>query len=451
MKVIKIFILIKAFMKKVLLILFGIIIFIALVVGAMFTFSICPPKGPWPMPPWCGSGFVKYEYKVNVSPSYLTQIKAVNMYDTWGRNYNMNMVETTQANIESSFDRVKALGASEVYVHDFDRAVYNKGMDFSSLDYQLVDEIFLNDMRDESINASDLKKLVEGAHSRGMKLGIKRNLAFVDIGKYIVDGVKGDISSSVANDYQKFNESHSEEWIKDYFQKWQTRLIEKGRMYQEAGVDIMSISPSFQDPTFAGQEKLANEEWKNLINKLREVFKGKIMVDMNIYGLIDGNNGKEDWAQYDYYKNADIIEVKVYSILNKYWNKDGRAAEKIQKEIENMVADINNRAGDLGIKLSVFYAPSSYKNGIFDGPVEFLDLRNPKIINLEKDYEEQVNAFNYFFQALKDKNNIERINAGNFAWDDALDPEVKPRISIAAGFRNKAAEEVVKTWFRSAP
>lgn len=169
-------------MKKILIAIVALVVVLIAGVAIMAVFRFCPPQGPWPTPPWCQADFTVYQYEVDVKPSPLTQIKAVNMYDTWGRNYNMNMFETTWLNIDSSFDRVQKLGAQEVYVHDFDRAVYNGEFDYKSLDYQFVDEIFANDMRDESISESDLKKLAEAAHSRGLKLGIKRNLAFVNIG-----------------------------------------------------------------------------------------------------------------------------------------------------------------------------------------------------------------------------------------------------------------------------
>lgn len=434
-------------MKKSILAIGGAILLIIIVVVFMFIFNACPPAGPWPTPPWCGEKFVRQKYDVKATPAFLSQVKAVNMYDTWGRNYNMGMMETTQANLETAFDRVRDLGAQEVFVHDFDRAVYSGGDDFKSQNYEIVDEIFLNDMRDESISTSDLEKLVFGAHQRGLKLGIKRNIAFVNIGKYIKEGIAGNISGAVMSDYQEFNSSHSEEWIKDYFQKWTERLIEKGRQYQAAGVDIMSISPSFQEPTFAGHEQLVNRLQKELISKLREVFAGKIMIDYNVYGLVDGKNGQEDWTKYDYYQEADIIEVKVYNILEKYYLADGRYEEAVKGEIEKMVADLNLRAIERGVEISIFFAPSSYKGGIFSGPVEYLDFKNPAIMNLEIDYSTQALAFDYFFNALKNQSNIERVNVGNFAWDDALDPEVKPRISVSAGFRNKPAEKVINAWY----
>lgn len=430
-------------MKKILIVL-GVVI---VIIVTMFFLNICPPKGPWPTPPWCKGDFQVFNYDIDTKPSHLPQIKAVNMYDTWGRNYNMNMFETTWSNIDQSFDRVKALGAQEIFVHDFDRALYDGEFSYKSLNYKFADETFWNDFRDESINESDLKKMVEAAHERGLKFGIKRNLAFVNIGKFILSGVSGNISSDVQKDYKEFNSAHTDEWIKDYFQKWQVHLVEKGEMYQKAGVDMMSISPGFQDPTFAGKEELANKLWKDSIVELRKNFKGQIMVDFNVYGFNDGNNGKEDWRKYDYYKMADIVEVKVYKILEKYQENGDKDLVSMKKDIDMMLFDLDKKAKDLGIKISIFFAPSSYKNGVFDGPVEFLDIRNEFIKNLEKDYQTQADAYNYFFEAIKDKNNIERINVGNFAWDDALDKDIKARVSISASFRNKPAEYVIKEWF----
>lgn len=408
----------------------------------MFLFNFCPPKGPWPLPPWCKTEYERYSYNIKVEADKLPQIKAINMYDTWGRNYNMGMFETTWSNIDPSFERVKELGAKEVYIHDFDRAIYSGKTDYKSTNYTLVDDIFWNDMRDQAISKSDLTKLASIAHKDGMKIGIKRNLSFMDMSNILVAGFSGNISSETSKNYSDFNSTHTEEWIKDFFNKWQSRLLEKAQIYNDAGIDIMSVSPQFQKPTFAGHEELANTLWLNLIVELKKKFKGEIMADLDIYGLIDGYNGQENWKKYDYYKSADIIEVKAYAIPKKYYKKGN-----IGDSMMEMLSDINTKAGNLGVKISFFFAPSSYENSIVSGPVEFLDIKNSSIQKLKKDYEEQAQDYEYLFKYISNKNNITRINVGNFAWDDAIDPKVKPLISISASFRNKPAEEVIKIWF----
>lgn len=427
-------------MNKIFKIIITLVLLALITMTAMFCFKICPPKGPWMSPPWCGSpSFIRNTYELDAKASHLNQIKAVNMADTWGANYNFQMIENTRNNIESSFDRVKELGAEEVYVHDFHRAVYKDSkQDFSSLNYQIVDEIFANDMRDESMTENDIKNLTKAAHDRVLKLGIKHNMAFVDIGKYILSGLTEGIEFNVNKDFEEFNSSHTEEWIRDFFNKWEARLIEKAKIYNKYGVDIMSITPSWMNPTFAEHEELANELYRNLIINLKKEFNGQIHAELNIYGIIDGYNGKEDWAKYDYYKLADVKEVRVYSLPNDKYKKEG---------IVSLLENFNTWSKNKGIKLSVFFSPFSYHDALNGGIIEFHDFNGEKIKSIEKDFDDQVESWQAFFNNIESYNNLERIIAGSMWWDDAMDPEVKVRINISPSFRNKPAEEIIKQWY----
>jgi hypothetical protein len=418
------------------------IILIIIIIGVMFVFKICPPVGPWPTPPWCGGVFIRNEYKVETNAVHLPQIKAVNMSDTWGRNYNMNMVESTRDNIESSFARIKDLGAGEVYVHDFDRAIFEKDADFTTIQYKIGDEIFLNDMRDESMTEDDIKNLVLFAHEKGLKIGIKHNMSFVDIGKYISAGISGNIQTTVEADYKKFNSTHTEEWIRDYFEKWTVRMVEKATLYQKYSVDIMSLTPTWMGPTFAQHESLVNELQKKLISDVREVFTGKIYVELALYGFFEDKDGNEDWTKYDYYLSADIAEIRIYDLLEDYRDGD------IEKELPRFLTDINNIAKKKGIQLSIFFAPSSYPESMKHGSLEVLDYKSEKVKNAISDLDYQTKVFEIFFSALPSLSNIERVNVASFPWDDALDPQIKPKLSVASTFRNKPAESVVREWFK---
>lgn len=428
-------------MKKIIIFIVGLLLFVVLLVIIMFSFKICPPIGPWPAPPWCGNNFVRHTYTVNTVAQKISQIKAVNMTDTWGRNYNMSMVENTRDNTSSSFERVKEMGAEEVYVHDFDRAIFADGADFTSTNYTIEDETFWNDMRDESMTDSDIKNLADSAHSRGLKLGIKRNMSFVNIGKYITKGISGNIQSSVEEDYKTFNSGHTEEWVVDYFKKWNTRMIEKANKYQKYGVDIMSLSPTWMGPTFAGHEKLVNGLQKELIANVRNVFKGKIYLEISRYGFLDGIDGKEDWSKYDFYKDADIVEIRIYDLPEIYRIGD------IRKSISQYLIDLDKIAGKKDKKISIFLAPSSYSNSMNKGALEVLDYNSEIVKKTEPDYDYQSKTFDSFFQSVVSLQNIERINVASFSWDDALDPQIKPKLSIASTFRNKSAEILIKEWF----
>ena len=82
------------------------------------------------------------------------------------------------------------------------------------------------------------------------------------------------------------------------------------------------------------------------------------------------------------------------------------------------------------------------------GPLEVLDYKSEVVKNAVSDLGYQSKMFEIFFSALPSLNNIERINVASFPWDDALDPQVKPKLSVASTFRNKPAESVVKEWFK---
>jgi len=353
----------------------------------------------------------------------------------------MSMFEDTRKNINESFDRVKELWAQEVYVHDFHRAIFDKGSDYTTTNYKIADETFWNDMRDQSISEKEMKKLVEAAHSRWLKLGIKHNMAFVNIGKYILKGISWKIQENVVEDFEKFNAGHSEEWIRDYFIKRTARMVEKWAMYQKVGVDIMSISPTRMEPKFAGHEVLANELQKQLITKLRKVFTGKIYVEVSRYGFFENRDGNENRTKYDFYQNSDIVEIRIYDLMQKFHNME------IAAGIKSYINELDTIAGKKWIKLSIFLAPSSYKDSMKKGVLEVLDSNSEIVKNTEADFDYQANIFELFFTALSKTNNFERINVANFTWDDALDPKVKPKLSVASTFRNKPAEEVIKKWF----
>jgi hypothetical protein len=345
-------------MGKITKILFSVVGFALLIIIIMFVAQICPPAGPWPTPPWCGDNkFEAITYETTHIPGNLDIVPAVNMFDTWGKNYNFGMFENTRNNIESSFDRVASLGAKEVYVHDFHRAVYEGEVDFASLNYELVDEIFLNDMRDESMTEKDIKKLTETAHANNLEIGINHNIAFVNIGKYIKQG--GNIDENVQKDFAEFNKSHSEEWIKDFFAKWQSRLVAKAKIYEKYGIDIMSITPNWMGPTYAGHEKLANELQKELIKNIRQVFSGQIHVGLNEYGFIAGKNGSEDYTKYNYYKDADIIQLSIYNLRKPYILYDNPDLAEIKKGFERYLNEFEAKAVRENIKISVMFSPFS--------------------------------------------------------------------------------------------
>jgi hypothetical protein len=435
--------------SKIILIFLIMFVLFFVIVVMMFLFTLCPPKGPWPTPPWCKQ-YSPVFYEIDVKADKLSQIKGVQMSDTWGRNYNFMMEGVTWKNISDSFDRVKELGAQEVYVHDMHQVKYKGEKNFRSTDYEIVGGTFWDDLRDEEIKQKHLNKLAEEAHSKGLKIVYANNLSFVNIGKYVSSD---NIVADVGSDFFNFNQVHTEEWIKDFFKKWEQRMILKAEQLNEAGFDIMSITPTWMGPTFKQNEELANELWIQLIRTIKEEFNGNINVIIPFYGLAyeePDNREMENTAYYDYYKEADIVQINFFGLHEKYASK-GTSVEDIKKAYDKFLDEIEKRAEEKDVKFSIKFSAFSAENAVNLGPngemIEYHDIKNPALSKIKTDYEHQADQYQAFFESVKDREKIERIIIGGFWWDDALDPEVKVKISLSPSPRNKPAEALIKAWF----
>lgn len=530
-------------MKRLCKIILGIITFIILVVVIMAVFRICPPPGPWPMPPWCSQGAVstipagtqvKVKFYVTIpytleadEPVYLavngqvplemkktgklrweTEINTktgqelqynylrgadrlpsesftatiltegekvcdavtkwedaafkpifatgttlgVNMFDTWGRNYNMRMFEDTRNGVEASFSRLEKIGANEVYVHDFLRAVYEKDKAYkaNSTEYKIEGDIFANDQRDEEMNSQDLVKLADAAHARNLKIAWRSNFTVIDTGKYIGSP---NIGEALARDWQEFDKPKTKEWVEDYFNKWEQILLKKTEDLNKAGFDIMIITPHFMNPEFHPEEDLANKRWKETIGRVKKAFKGKVGVLIHRTGYI-GESSRDNWERYDYYKDADLVYYSIEYILPKYKPSANPDFTEMKDKFSSYLDELERKAAGDKIKISLIFGFPSYKGAVTTGYAEFNDVLNPAIKALQADYEHQAEATEAILQALEERKQFEKIILFGYWWDDVTDQDNNgmlsrlpmPRISISPSPRNKPAEAVFKKW-----
>jgi hypothetical protein len=433
---------------KIILIILSIILFIILVISTMFSFTLCPPSGPWPSPPWCKTySPVFYEIEVEAEP--LSQIKGVQMSDTWGRNYNFMMEGVTWNNIESSFDRLNDLGIEEIYVHDFHQVKYKGKQDFKSTDYKIIGGTFWDDLRDEEISQKHLNTLANEAHKRGMKIAYANNLAFVNIGKYVRSD---NIAAEVAKDSAEFNQVHTEEWVRYFFNVWEKRMLLKAKQLNKAGFDIMSVTPTWMGPTFRQNEELANELWINLIKSIKENFDGEVhvIIPFNGFEYEDPKNpDMENTKYYDYYKEADIVQINFFGLHERYHAEDTTIGE-MKKAYDHFLNEMEERAKEKDVKFSIKFSAFSVENAVnFDDFVEYHDIKNPEVLAIKPDYEHQANQYRAFFKSIRGRDRIERVIIGGFWWDDAMDPEVKVRISLSPSPRNKPTETIIREWFNA--
>ena len=373
------------------------------------------------------------------------------MSDTWGMNYNMMMFEDTRKNIDSSFLAAAKTGASQVYVTDFQRAIFkNASADWvTDMDYHYEGDIFANDMRDEVMTQEDMNRLSAAAHKNGMKIGWKTSVHFADMSKYVVSGISGNIGKDTAADWERWSMTpRTSEWTKDYFTKYRAMLLEKAAMLNTAGFDEMILTPGWNTPNFHPTEKEANILWKETIRDVKSVFKGRVGIVLDTYGFMDGNNKDEDWTQYDYYTAADNCYYFLYTIPPRYVTSQDTDRSTLTREFGAYLDTLEQKAKAKNIKIRLVPGISSYKGGIianrFD--IDPLDINNPAVKATQPEWIGQADAYDALFTAAEGRERISGIIPNGFAWDESMDPDVPAKISIGIQYRTKPAEGVITKW-----
>jgi hypothetical protein len=495
----------------------------------------CPPVGPWPMPPWCenpetlagegenitvtfwvtishtmqvddvtlsitgqepvtmektgplsyqtqvslpGQSSVDYTYLLDnaeLETRYNAQItqkrqaiydavpfnagyqpvKAVFMMDTWGRNYNFTWGEDTGKNIESSFERVAALGAQEVYVADFYRAVYDSGsFELDNLDYHIEEDIFENDQRDQAMTTEELQQLAEAAHAQGLKIAWSSNFTFVNFGDYIGK----DIITLDTQDKAKVRAPKSEEWVVDFLSKWRALMLDRAAAIEAAGFDIMIISPGYHDPTYAPHDAIADEMWIETIHEIRKVFSGEIGYIVEGHTNWISANDQTSWlSDHDFYNELDIQMMYMLD-FSQEWISEYKPAdnsfEDLRTAMDRYMDDIENGAEKLEQRPSILFGCYSMTDSFTLGGYETRGIDIQEAIvhlrdgTLVPDYQYQAECYEAMLQASADRQVIERVILKGYWWDDAMDPDTAMfAISISETIRNKAAEAVVRKWW----
>jgi hypothetical protein len=218
-------------------------------------------------------------------------------------------------------------------------------------------------------------------------------------------------------------------------------------MYQLAGIDYMSVSPGWLGQAFSGNEDLVNTRYNELIQTVKKDFTGKIYVELPIYGFLEDKDGQENYLKYDYYKKADMVEVTVYELPQSYKDNSKNTAQSQAPLVQKLVKDLNQKAQEKSLKLSLNIKFYAYKDALNKGIFEFNDILNPKIKDTKADFDYQKDVYQAVFENLKNASSIERITTGGFWWDDALEPDVKVPVGVTPSIRNKPAEELIKIWF----
>lgn len=398
------------------------------------------------------SKLTEEERTVTVQPNFdlnipekveLPSRKIAFMFDTWTINYNFNFFENTRWNIDSSFSRLEKLGANEVGVFTFIEAHGDK----NNFSLQTVKTPYKY-MRDSEITLSDMKDLVSAGKKHNLDVVIHYNVEAdytqgVTLQKLMTvgQGVGGDeLHRQIANGLGAYDDVKSKEWVNKWIDGLEASLLEIAKNAERADVYGIDITPHYLIPKFTPYEDVADQRFKDIIKKMREIYHGKI------FGTEDGKFGGFNKTP-EFINDLDGLYISVPAIKN--LPEDASVAEIKNAQATNLaelMKSVTNYKKDLFINIY----QASFNKAISGSPsFEFNDYKTAKEKGYVADLQLQARVYEAYFENMNGDKRFSGIAFNHYWWDDAMDPKyADPLISMSFSIRNKPAEIVVKNWWK---
>jgi hypothetical protein len=435
-------------MKKILLAIFLVAVLIVAGVVAMFAFSLCPPSGPWPMPPWCVVGneldFKNYQpdyIKYPAVASFKPQL-GIGTMDIWGNPHLfLNLGEDTVRNYPSAIKRIGETGSKIYFFTDF----INLGTDteIRILDQKTFPATY-------NISEADLKSVVATARANSQeRVMMLTNLSDTrdEIEGFIGSAnAAGDIKEQLAGAaFKEFTQNKTALTSKDTLktfndQKWQEFLanlkiaiVSQAKKAQAAGVTDFVINPGDVIIDFYYPGNLSGY-WQDVRSEVKQVFDGRV----------------------GFFGYPDIItktDVGGYDFVVVYFEVNGDATAR------TIFADTQVELNSLATAWQKYFAQGFWQKIKAEKVLlvtvpSYTDVRTkgwiePGKMNtgLEPNQKEQALIYEALFENLAGSPTVDAVISYGYWWSANMFPRSKPfRNDLSHSIRNKDTESVFYHW-----
>lgn len=463
-------------LKKIIFIVLGILVAL---LALMAVFKICPPQGPWPMPPWCGttSALVKEEFKdVFVVPTDLNKIAYPDFYrqakptniivsnpyclieapetvypatylgayplpqikgapfpvgitriigikDTWipepskNRDCRSFGYAVMKEAYEKTLQRVKAVGAEKI--------TFTNYVHFSNFQNAEIDG-----PDKAAVSEEDLRFVVAKAREQNLEIILYLNLA---PGK---EKVSWEIPSA--------------SWLSTLIHNWEPFVLDQARIAKETGIYAIMINHFDYQPGIKGFEDAFQNEILALLKKIRNVYSGKIL--FMIEPVRDANLNKLDTLL----KQVDgFIYTPTTNVLQ-YESDKTVSVSHLKALYLNNFAGLGRDFGKYNKLIYLRVLIQSSKEFLEKGWSEdqFCIARGSDPCyqkNLDVDFSAQAVAYEAMMEAIKQTHNnyftVGGVDSYGYWFTDVMLPDIS-QPQIAQSVRNKPAESIIKEWFK---
>ena len=459
-------------MKKILIVIVILIVIAILAVGAMWVFKICPPAGPWPMPPWCensdapnlpsisGILFSKLppEDEWQQPQEHIDMISG----SDWRIPEDRMKIETGHTLMDfystimfknrykSTILSMKDNGAQWV--------VFDNYNSYHQLNPPVIGSFpYSGNYSFRDATSEEIGDMIKTAHSNGMKFALMTELNYdVAMDKYyetitgedsiwknssVAEGWRkvnefGDVSRGLLNEMAEGLENPSDEqtvfwnqWFVEY-EKFLLSQAEAADMYQ---ADMLVIGKQLDSAINLGN----TERWNSLIEKVRGVYSGPIS-----YAALTYN----DYTQLQdcgFIESLDYITIFMYNAVSE---EENPSIADLKASFETIIDEQADHYYKMYGKKVILLTP--FQSRDFGAKQVWFE---PGFVteNETQDLLIQAKLYEALFQALEDEESVEMVWTWGYWWlenDFNREDGTPAAYEKSSTVRNKPAAEVIKRW-----
>ncbi len=421
-------------MKKIMKIFIAITFLIVSGLFFMYFFQMCPPKGPWTLPPWCeGDAYIPYEYKPldyiqeKFEPTNKELDFIIGTFDTWGNPHIwINLGEKPRDHVDTTMIKIKDIGGEGVYFSDF--TTFSK-------DLKVKEAI----TGESVVSKEDLNYVV----SEAKKNGLNKFFLVINLGdpegpwrRYKNMSMEGTI-------HEKLVKNLSIENWKGIFESWKKFIRLESKKAEVAGVTHLIVNP-WDYRTMGYNATIRDNYYINYIKEAKKHFSGKagiIAYPSTIISLSQTVINDADFIILAWDPNGDYLGKQIFKDI------DGNDLKSIKDSFMKWLSlPYFDKLKDKEVYLHLTI-PS------YDKAVNYGWIEPGKVYgdDYKVDYKEQAMVYEALLRVLyenrDDTLNVKGLISYGYWWTDRIYPEVKIlRNDLSHSIRNKDAENVFYKW-----
>ncbi len=488
--------------KSCLIILLVMILLPVLLVSIMFFAKICPPNGPWPMPPWCEKGTAStFNLPENlpqlsdlpmVAEDSVKEIELENAIvvpiDVSAISYPdfYNMPTISKVTVSDPYCAIvqEQVAYPAEYLGNYDFPAVNG----APLPVEITRSIGIKDVWISEPNLNDCNHTIPYAPMReSLDRTLERVKAlgaeeitfsnYISFKSFSEPLLNTPTQAAISESDMRYFASHAdemglgmtlylnlapgsvkviyeiqgEEWLRSLHDQWELFVLDQAKIAEETGIDAMMINHFDYQPGVQGFETVYQEELLETLTKMREIYSGRILL------LIEPVWGADLSQLDDLLQRVDgFIYTPITSILQNAEDKSVNV-DNLRNLYERNLSGIADSFNKYNKPFLIRVLIQSEKDFLEKGWNEdmFCIARGEDPCyqkNLTVDFSLQAVAIEAMMEAIANSNKnglitINNLDIYGYWYTDVILPDFS-QPQMAHSIRNKPAESIVYQWYK---